>query len=160
MQARDRNTNRPWGVLVLAFMLVTVTFVGMIELVVRVASIVPGVGDIIVFEPGLQPAGDGETRLLALRAGQAGCMLDVAAMRQTGGSLIMEERKPGRNPLFRVHWSGLRTSGDADNCGAAADLELRASDLQILALGAGGFGVATKRPGAVALWNTTTLAMP
>jgi hypothetical protein len=160
MQARDQNTNQPWGILALAVIIVAIFCLGMIELVVRVASIVPRVGDIIAFEPGVLAVRDVETRLTAAREGQSGCVLDVAAMRQTGGSLVMEERKPGRNPLFRVHWSGLRTTGDAENCGAAADLELRASDLEILAMGAGGFGVATKRMGAVALWTSANAAVP
>lgn len=103
---------------------------------------VPQVGDIIAFDLGKSPSyGNGEGRIAVERQGQDGCALDAEAMRQTGGSLIVEERLTGQNPAVRVHWAGLRTAGDQGNCGADADLIVRSGDMAILAAAAGGYGV-------------------
>lgn len=163
MQAGDqktkRNENRPWGMFVLAAVIGVICGVGMLELTRRVATSAPRVGDIIAFtmeKPGVQAI---EARLTADRPGQSVCILDVAAMRQSGGSLIVEEQRPGRNALLRVHWSGLRTTSDDRNCGADTDLVLRASDIQVLALGAGGYGLPGQRQGNVA-WADPSIAVP
>lgn len=155
MQARDqkpkptpgrRNAARAslahqWGVFVLTATVAMICCVGMIELAHSAGPALPSVGDIVAFRSGQTGVRDSDTHLMAERPGAGTCMLDVQAMRQSGGSLIVEERRPGPAPTFRVHWSGLRTAADAQNCGAAADLLLRASDLDILAMGAGGYGV-------------------
>lgn len=139
LPARGTRPSIHWGGIALTLGTALVCAVGMLDLARRVAMITPTLGDLIVFaadRPGLQDP----VRLVAGRAGQVDCALDVAAMRESGGSLIVEQRWPGENPLYRVHWSGLRTSGDARNCGADADLLLRGSDLQVLATAVGGFG--------------------
>ncbi|MBN8908261.1 MAG: hypothetical protein J0H99_16860, partial [Rhodospirillales bacterium] len=92
--------------------------------------------------------------------GQAACTLDVAAMRESGGSLIVEQRGGGKNPLFRVHWSGLRTAADSRNCGASADLLLRGNDLQILATAVGGFGLPPLRAKPLLAANMNAAGLP
>jgi hypothetical protein len=118
--------------LALAAVIATIACLGVMELARRSWGFGPAVGDIISFSPQRPVARDLAVRLVAQRAGQSGCVLDVTAMRATGGSLIVEARETGRNPFYHVHWSGLRTSADADNCGAAADLDLRGNDLELL----------------------------
>ena len=149
MQARNNRTRRKskqsqnprLGILALAAVIGLTGGIASAELVYRMAGS-PRVGDIIVFDNNRQPTyGFVDGRVLAVRAGQAGCMLDTQAMRLTGGSLIVEQRESGRNPQVRIHWSGLRTTGDDQNCGADADLLLRSSDMAVLAAAAGGYGV-------------------
>lgn len=149
MQARKNKTgpksnsqrNSRMTVLVAASALGLAAGAASADLVYRLAA-VPHVGDIVAFDIGTQPSyGYVEGRVLAERPGQDGCALDPEAMRKTGGSLIVEERLAGRNPRLRAHWAGLRTAGDNSNCGADADLVLRASDMAILAAAAGGYGV-------------------
>jgi hypothetical protein len=49
-----------------------------------------------------------------------------------------------------VHWAGERTAADTGNCGNNADLILDERELDILALGAGGYGAErTRLPVAV-----------
>jgi hypothetical protein len=101
----------------------------------------PRVGDILAFAPSaVAPNGD-DTRLLVDRPDRFGCVLDLNVLRRTGGSLIVETEIGGDARHFRVHWAGGRTSGDTANCGGTADLIIDRSDLDILALTAGGFGV-------------------
>ncbi|MDR3536098.1 MAG: hypothetical protein P4L71_06325 [Acetobacteraceae bacterium] len=158
--ANRRDAHHPWGMFVLAATIATICGMGLLELVNRAASISPRVGDIIAFSPERPIARDVAARLAVERPGSAICVLDVSAMRQSGGSLIVEERQPARNPVFRVHWSGLRTTGDDRNCGADADLVLRASDLEVLALGAGGYGVPGQRLAASTVRMNPATAVP
>ncbi len=158
-QKTKRNTNRPWGMFVLAAVIGIICGVGMLELSRRVTTSAPGVGDIIAFSAEKPGAPIIEARLMADRPGRSVCILDVAAMRRTGGSLIVEEQRPGRNAVLRVHWSGPRTTADDRNCGTDTDLVLRASDMQVLALGAGGYGLPGQRLGSLA-WADPSMAMP
>jgi hypothetical protein len=68
-------------------------------------------------------------------------MLDLATMQKSGGSLVLERRGSEPDRLYRAHWSGLRTSQDAEDCGSQADLVLSRTDIDTLATAAGGFGV-------------------
>ena len=151
LPARGARPPIPWNGIALTLALALVSAVGLINLATQIATITPQVGDLVVFAPD-RPGLQEPVRLVAQRAGQADCMLDVAAMRESGGSLIVERRWPGKNPLYGVHWSGLRTSGDVSSCGADADLLLRGSDLRILATAVGGFGL--PRPQIVPLIPT------
>jgi hypothetical protein len=161
MRARDRNTNRPWvGLVLLGGLLATVSILSALELAQVMIGLGPHVGDMIAFEPDRPVPGDQPARVTVYRAGQAKCVLDVTAMHQGGGSLITEERRPGRNPLLKVHWSGRRTSEDADNCGAAADLMLRASDLELLASSVGGFGVGPAQLVLPVAWGHPEYGLP
>jgi hypothetical protein len=162
MQTRRPKTNRNRtadGVpVVTLFVLLTllglVLGAGSFDLLELATNARPALGDIIVFGADRPLARDVAGQVAAQHVGdqefgQAGCMLDVGIMRRSGGSLIVEERAPGPTARVRVHWSGLRTSADADNCGAAADLLLRPREVNALALGAGGYGAGlAARPGA------------
>jgi hypothetical protein len=101
----------------------------------------PSVGDILAFVPSTSmPDGD-TTRLLVHRPGQFGCVLDLAVLRRSGGSMVVETEVGVDASNFRVHWAGTRTSNDNANCGGSADLIIDRRDLGILALTAGGYGV-------------------
>jgi hypothetical protein len=103
------------------------------------------VGDLIVFEPNAGPVADTEPRLVVHRPDQFGCVLDLNTIRQSGGSLIIEARLSGDGQNYRLHWAGERTTADSGDCGHSADLIVDHSDLDNLAVAAGGFGLGHKR---------------
>lgn len=106
----------------------------------------PASGDIVSFQPtSVMPAGN-DVRIAVRRAGgQPDCMLDLGTLRHTGGSLVVESEVTPAADAFQVQWAGERTTTDADDCGGNATLILRARDLNMLALSAGGYGIAEKR---------------
>ena len=112
--------------------------------IVDLARGTPHVGDILAFVPSTTEPGESGTRLLVHRRNQFGCVLDLNVIRRSGGSLIVETEAGGGAGNFRVHWAGDRTSAGTENCGIDADLIVDRSDLNILALSAGGYGVAPK----------------
>nr|WP_294548934.1 hypothetical protein [uncultured Rhodopila sp.] len=106
----------------------------------------PKVGDIVVFAPGDPHGDDGNIRIAVHRPGLPGCVLDLDAIRQTGGSLVVEARVLRPVPGFRLHWAGERTSNSAGgDCGNSADLFLGKGDLGSLATAAGGYGLSFDR---------------
>jgi len=106
----------------------------------------PHVGDIVSFARSTAQSVEDGVRLIVQRPGQVGCILDVGVLRQSGGSLIVESQITEIAGSFRVHWAGQRTSTDTGNCGNNADLILDKRELDILALGAGGYGVEREAP--------------
>ncbi len=100
-------------------------------------------GDIIAFPatrvPSVSTAPFAARR--AIVADSMTCVLDVQTMQKSGGSLVVEASRfdPGR--IFRVHWVGVRTSSDRDDCGSSADLLLNSNQISALIFAAGGTGV-------------------
>jgi len=141
MAADRRKTSQPpQFVLLLAAMLLAVVS-GMAGIVHQVAELGPRVGDLVAFDPASPAPFTSDARLTAHRLRQAACVLDVATLQKSGGSLVLERRGSGPDRLYHAHWSGSRTSPDADNCGSQADLVLSRNDIDTLATAAGGFGV-------------------
>jgi len=141
MAADRRKTSQPpQYVLIVAAMLLAVVS-GMAGIVQQAAELGPKVGDLVAFDPAHRAPFDSTARLTADRPHQAACVLDVATIQKSGGSLVVERRGSEPDRLYRAHWSGLRTSQDADDCGSQADLVLSRSDIDTLATAAGGFGV-------------------
>ena len=68
------------------------------------------------------------------------CILDLEMLHQNGGSLIVEARVPGTSPAYRVHWAGKASSTSQFNCGSSAELTLDDTNLDLLAMAAGGWG--------------------
>jgi len=92
-----------------------------------------------------EPTGDG-LRIGVRRADSPlGCTLDLSTLRHTGGSLVIESEAMQTADAFHVHWAGEYTATDAGDCGGSANLIVKAEDLNMLALSAGGYGVAEKR---------------
>jgi hypothetical protein len=113
----------------------------MAGIVRQAAELGPNVGDLVAFDPAHPAPFESHVRLTANRPQQAACMLDLATMQQSGGSLVLEGRGNEPDRLYHAHWSGLRTSADAQDCGGEADLLLSRTDIDTLATAAGGFGV-------------------
>jgi hypothetical protein len=130
--------------------------IGAISLLRQVGELGPDVGDIISFEPLDTLSRDTRARITALPAnGQRGvaCVLDVRTMHAGGGSMVIEARQLQTQTGYRVHWAGVRSSDDSANCGPSADLLLSLQDVEILAMAAGGYGVAAKKLSPGMLWN-------
>jgi hypothetical protein len=137
---RRKTSQPPQFVLIMTAMLLAVVS-GMVGIVHQVAEFGPRVGDLVTFDPAQRAAFDSTARLTANRLQQVACVLDVATLQKSGGSLVLERRGSEPDRLYRAHWSGLRTSQDADDCGSQADLMLSRNDIDTLATAAGGFGV-------------------
>jgi hypothetical protein len=153
-------TTRSWVPAISAGIIGVICGLGMLQLARQASLAGPGVGDIVAFTPDPLAAGEPAAKLIAFRPHEGACTLDVQAMRQSGGSLIVEVRTPGSDPVYQVHWAGLRTAGDGGNCGADADLVVLGSDLSVLARDAGGFGPAGKRDLSQAAWVSPGAAIP
>jgi len=134
--------------------------VGTIGLIRGVGILGPGVGDIVAFDPQDAMSRDMKAHVMAIPVGQVGiaCDLDVQAMHQGGGSLIVESRQPMLTGSIRIHWAGNRTATDGTNCGSSADLVIDQEDVELLALAAGGFGPSAAKHTGGMLWSQPTPA--
>ncbi|HLY89470.1 MAG TPA: hypothetical protein VKQ27_10855 [Acetobacteraceae bacterium] len=132
--------------------------VGTIGLIRQVGTLGPKVGDIVAFDPQDTMSRDIKPHVIAVPADQIGmaCELDVQAMHQGGGSLIIESRRLEPGGGIRIHWSGARTATDGSNCGSSADLVVEQDDIEILALAAGGFGPSAAKHASGMLWSRNT----
>jgi hypothetical protein len=153
MRTDDRKSSGILGPLVLAGAAALLSFVGAVDLARAVAEMGPRVGDVIDFRPDRAITLNVEARLDVARTDHTTCRLDVVTIRRSGGSLVVEQRRPGMPHLYQVHWSGIRTSPDGADCGASSDLLLKDTDMEVLALAAGGYGVEHKRFGLTAAWG-------
>jgi hypothetical protein len=156
MQANGGNSSGVSSVILGMIVLCLAGTAGTIGLLRQVGELGPAVGDIISFDPLEKLSRDMQTKVTAKRAGeQAGgaCVLDISAMHASGGSVVIEARQPQTNSGYRVHWAGAHSSDDPTACGASADLLLNQEDVEMLALAAGGYGVASRKLAANSLWN-------
>jgi hypothetical protein len=107
------------------------------------------VGDILVFKPGARVAeGLPVTAIRSVPlprqpASAATCTLDPAVMALDGGSLVVET-KSLTQPVYGVHWAGVRTSAGAADCGSSVDLTMSRIDLQSLINVIGGFSLSSR----------------
>jgi hypothetical protein len=147
MKAVTPSNDRKSGERYIAIMAVAVVITACILLMAYLAQLASGgapqTGDIIAFQVTRIPSVS-TTSFAAKResaAGRMSCILDVQTMQRSGGSLVVEALQftPGR--IFRVHWAGVRTSGDHDDCGSSADLLLNDNQVAALVFAAGGKGV-------------------
>jgi hypothetical protein len=141
MRTDDQKSSNLMTPLLLAGAAALASFVGAIHLAQAVAELGPAVGDVIDFRADRKAVVNMESGLDVSRVDHTACTLDVAALRRSGGSLVVERRLPGTPRLYQVHWSGTHTS-QASDCGSPADLLLRDTDMEVLAMAAGGYGVA------------------
>jgi hypothetical protein len=153
MRAQDDKSH---GLLPAALVAVAVALVGLagaVKIARTAVTFGPAVGDIVQFEPqGYLPL-DIHTKIEATRADASGCVLDLESIHQHGGSLVVEQRYPGDgNARYRVHWAGERSADGTANCGGDADLVLDDTNLDLLAMAAGGWGVGHKHVAASDLW--------
>jgi hypothetical protein len=140
--------------LLLAGAVALLSFVGAVDLARAVADMGPCVGDVIAFQTDHAAGIDTDARLEVARTDQPGCRLDVATIRQSGGSVVVEQRRSADPRLYQVHWSGPLTSSDGADCGTSADLLLRDTDMEVLAMAAGGYGVEHKQIGLSGSWGS------
>ena len=157
MRANESKSSGLGSVLLGMAALALAGMVGTIGLLQHVGDLGPKVGDIISFDSQASFPRDMTARIDVTKAGVAhgaGCVLDVTTMHAAGGSLVIEARQPHGQPDYRVHWAGRHSSNDAADCGSSADLLLNQDNIQILALAAGGFGVAATKLAHNSLWTT------
>lgn len=136
------------GLLSAALLAIVVSLTGVagaVKLAETAVNLGPGVGDIISFDTKTRMPGDMNSQVVMARAGGGECMLDLDTLHRDGGSLIVEARVPSNPPAYQVHWAGKHSSGGQYNCGTSAELTVEGSNLDMLAMAAGGWGP-THRP--------------
>jgi hypothetical protein len=144
MYTPNRNTARAMQPAIIAVACVLTVAVA-VNAIVDLTRASPHLGDIVAFAPSATTSPGEGTRLVVHRKGQSDCVLDLAVLRRSGGSLVVDTEIVGDTSGFEAHWAGPRTSDTAGNCGGDAELLVDHGDLDILALSAGGYGVGRKR---------------
>lgn len=160
MRAKDQGSS---GSIIAALVGLTVGLLalgGSIEIARMAAQIGPKVGDQVVFGLDRKSQVASKEVLTVTRTVGSSCRLDIALIQQFGGSLIVEERGPGPQRLYRVHWSGRATAAGGGNCGTAADLRLNETQLATLAEAAGGYGLSRSRLLLSTPWATAGASVP
>ena len=149
MNPGNRNTHR--GRPAVLFAVAAILSAGLTAtLASSLNQAMPKVGDILVFAPDDPPGDASSTRISVHRPGRTGCVLDLATIRQTGGSFVVDARVVRPVPGFRLHWAGERTGSASDDCGDNADLFVGTGDLGFLATAAGGFGLSSQHSSTIA----------
>ncbi|HEY1931943.1 MAG TPA: hypothetical protein VGG99_08030 [Acetobacteraceae bacterium] len=113
---------------------------GAVKIAQSAVNLGPGVGDIISFDTKAKMPGDMNSQVVVARDGSGECMLDLDTLHREGGSLIVEARVPANPPAYRVHWAGNQSSTSQYNCGTSAELTVDGTNLDMLAMAAGGWG--------------------
>lgn len=152
MQARHPDTRGLITTAVLAALLALVGVGGAIRLAQSAAQLGPDVGDMLAFRPGHVTPGLAPSTMLVQRDGQPACRIDLDTLRQLGGSMVIESRTPGPPRLYHAHWAGRHSSGDPQDCGPSAELQLTDEQMEILAMAAGGYGL-RHGPSSVLGWQ-------
>ena len=112
----------------------------------RMDTLLPKVGDMIVFSPAPPDGNSWRLKVNAAAvkgrdAAAAPCLFDPNVIRAEGGSLVIEFVETASPPRFHLHWAGHHTATGENDCGSTADIVLGRHDLQLLANAAGGFGM-------------------
>ncbi len=153
MRAHDDKST---GLIPATLLAVVVALVGLasaVKIARTAVDLGPAVGDIVQFDPKSYLPTDMHTQVAATRADASGCTLDIEAIHRAGGSLVVEQRyHAGQSPRYQVHWAGRRSAEGAADCGREADLMLDDSNLDLLAMAAGGWGVTHKHISPSELW--------
>ena len=139
----DRKSRELYAAFIVVAVVMTagiLSTAGLLRLADRMA---PQIGDILAFRatraPSISTASFAVRR--AMSADSRSCILDVQTMQKSGGSLVVETSQFEPDRIFRVHWAGVRTSSDGDDCGSSADLLLNSNQISALIFAAGGTGV-------------------
>ena len=155
MRASDDKSHGLISAALLAVVVSLAGLAGAVKIAQTAVALGPAVGDIVQFDPQGRMPVDVSTQVDAERVNGAGCVLDLDTIHQTGGSLIVEARFPGADiPRYRVNWAGPRSADGADNCGRHAELVLDDSNLDLLAMAAGGWGVDHRHTMPSGIWGS------
>ncbi len=153
MRAHDDKSTGLISATLLAVVVALVGLAGAVKIARTAAEFGPAVGDIVEFDPNGYLPLDVHTQIAATRPGAGGCILDLGSIHRTGGSLVVEQRYLGvGNNRYRVHWAGQQSAEGSADCGREADLTLDDTNLDLLAMAAGGWGVGHKHVEASNLW--------
>jgi hypothetical protein len=157
MQAHDDKTPGLLPAALLAIVVALVGLAGAVKIARTAVTFGPAVGDIVQFDPHSYMSLDTHTQVAATRSDASGCVLDLESLHLRGGSLIVEQRYPGNgNARYRVHWAGQQSADGAADCGRDADLMLDDTNLDLLAMAAGGWGVGHRHVAPSNLWGAAT----
>lgn len=154
MRAQDDKTTGLLPAALLAVVVALIGLAGALKIARTAVDLGPAVGDIVRFDPQSYLPLDLHTQVTATRADARGCVLDLEALHRNGGSFVVEQRSPvSANPRYRVHWAGSRSAEGAADCGREADLMLDDTNLDLLAMAAGGWGIGHKHIAPSEVWS-------
>ncbi|HTW71125.1 MAG TPA: hypothetical protein VME47_14640, partial [Acetobacteraceae bacterium] len=155
MRAHDDKSSGLLSAALLAAVVSLAGLAGAVKIAQTAVAFGPAVGDVIRFDPNSRMPVDESTQIDAKQSNARGCVLDMDTIHRSGGSLVIEERLPGAadTPRYVVHWAGSRTAAGAHNCGRQADLMLDDSNLDVLAMAAGGWGASHKHVQPNDIWG-------
>jgi hypothetical protein len=103
------------------------------------ASMSARTGDVIRLDPTDRPISDSAALVPAIVVGDGPdrvCTFNLRVMELSGGSLVIEATQFDPVLSYRVHWAGVRTSNDANDCGRAAELQVNADAIAALSMAA------------------------
>jgi hypothetical protein len=78
--------------LLLATAMLLAVVSGMAGIAHKAAGLAPQVGDVVAFDPAHRGPFESDARLTAGRTRQVSCVLDLALIQRSGGSLVLEQR--------------------------------------------------------------------
>jgi hypothetical protein len=138
MQVQDEKTSKLLPAALLAAVVALVGLAGAVKLARSAVNLGARVGDIVQFDPRESLSLDGRARIVAERPDANACAFDLASAHHNGGSLVVEQRYVvDGTARYVVHWAGWGSTG----CGKAADLVMDGTNLELLAMAAGGWGL-------------------
>ena len=148
------------GLVPAALLAIVVSLVGVagaVKIAQTAVNLGPGVGDIVRFDPQHYMPVEDHTRIDVTRANASGCVLDLDAIHRAGGSFVVEQKYvAGTDAHYRVHWAGWRSADGTDDCGRQADLRLDGTNLDLLAMAAGGWGAGHRQAAPSDTWSSVT----
>jgi hypothetical protein len=155
MRARGNKSHELMRLLLSAGAMMLTGVIGSVMLVEGMADVGPRVGDIISYPAGRELPDDVPGRIKVFRVERrvGTCVLDLRVLLRDGGSLVIEALERGAIPRYRLHWAGIRSSGDDTDCGPDADLLVGRIGVEALIIAAGGVGIGSKHLAAAYLLN-------
>jgi hypothetical protein len=144
MRVQDEKTTKLLPAALLAAMVALVGLAGAVKIARSTVDLGPRVGDIVRFDPRESLSLDDRAPVAAAQVNGAACAFDLDAAHHFGGSLVVEERFVlGGRTHYRVHWAS--RGGAGAGCGRVGDLVMDGTNLELLAMAAGGWGVSHLR---------------
>ncbi len=118
---------------------------GMLGLAEFIGANRPAVGDILTFNTAGGVPDSLPGQLGVMRTDGSPCQLDLRAMRDAHGSMVVEAVTNTAPRAYRLHWAGTPTHRQAGDCGTSADIEASETVMATLLVAAGGAGLGPEK---------------
>ena len=164
MAPTNRGDSSGLYILVTGVVLVCLVSALMVVGMLRLADALgPKVGDILSFGHLAKVDSFVQKKIVVNKVSNSSttrCNLDVRSIQASGGSIVIEAFQLWPEPMYQVHWAGIRTSAGGADCGAVADLLLSRSQVIELMSAANGPVIASEKVHPDLLSSTAIGALP